>query len=177
MSRKMIDYQVEGNKISTIDGYKVGGDELTGAAIMGVSKDSDSITRTLDTDGKVKFNNVNIPQVDTKQILDFEIGHNKEYTAGDYIISEGVDLGKGYSNLLVQYLSLSGSAADMNTKLCAVSNTAEFRLLSLIPAHDNTRRCKFYLICTKSGTSAANGYASFKYASTSALYVKSVYLP
>lgn len=28
MSRKMIDYQVEGNKISTIDGYKVGGDEL-----------------------------------------------------------------------------------------------------------------------------------------------------
>ena len=25
MSRKMIDYQVEGNKISTIDGYKVGG--------------------------------------------------------------------------------------------------------------------------------------------------------
>ena len=28
MSRKMIDYQVEGNKISTIDGYKVGGGEL-----------------------------------------------------------------------------------------------------------------------------------------------------
>ena len=27
MSRKMIDYQVEGNKISTIDGYKVGGDD------------------------------------------------------------------------------------------------------------------------------------------------------
>ena len=55
MSRKMIDYQVEGNKISTIDGYKVGGDEITGSAIMGVSKDSDTITRTLDTDGKVKF--------------------------------------------------------------------------------------------------------------------------
>ena len=55
MSRKMIDYQVEGNKISTIDGYKVGGDELTGAAIMGVSKDSNTITRTLDVDGKVKF--------------------------------------------------------------------------------------------------------------------------
>ena len=55
MSRKMIDYQVEGNKISTIDGYKVGGDELTGEAIMGVSKDSDTITRTLDVDGKVKF--------------------------------------------------------------------------------------------------------------------------
>ena len=55
MSRKMIDYQVEEGKITSIDGYKVGGDELTGAAIMGVSKDSDTITRTLDTDGKVKF--------------------------------------------------------------------------------------------------------------------------
>ena len=176
MSRKMIDYQVEGNKISTIDGYKVGGDELTGAAIMGVSKDSTTIKRTLDTDGKVKFDSLKIPKVDEKEILDFEIGHNKEYTAGEYIISDGIDLGKGYSNMLVQYLSLSGSAADMNTKLCAVSNTAEFRLLSFIPARDNTRMGRFYLICTKSGTSAANGYASFKYASTSTLYIKTVYL-
>lgn len=55
MSRKMIDYQVENGKISTIDGYKVGGDELTGDAIMNVTKDSTSVTRTLDTDGKVKF--------------------------------------------------------------------------------------------------------------------------
>lgn len=55
MSRKMIDYKVEGNKISTIDGYKVGGDELTGDALMGITKDSTTITRTLDTDGKVKF--------------------------------------------------------------------------------------------------------------------------
>ena len=55
MSRKMIDYKVEDGKITSIDGYNVGGDELTGSAIMGVSKDSDTITRTLDTDGKVKF--------------------------------------------------------------------------------------------------------------------------
>ena len=55
MSRKMIDYQVEGNKISTIDGYKVGGNELTGDALMGITKDSTTITRTLDTDGKVKL--------------------------------------------------------------------------------------------------------------------------
>ena len=55
MSRKMIEYEVADGKINSIDGYKVGGDELTGAAIMGVSKDSDTITRTLDTDGKVKF--------------------------------------------------------------------------------------------------------------------------
>ena len=64
----------------------------------------------------------------------------------------------------------------MNTHLCAVSNTAEFRLLSFIPAKDNTRYGRFYLICTKSGTSSANGYASFKYASTSSITVKTVYL-
>ena len=59
MSRKMIDYQVEGNKISTIDGYKVGEDELTGDALMGITKDSTTIKRTLDTDGKVKFDSSN----------------------------------------------------------------------------------------------------------------------
>ena len=56
MSRKMIDYKVEEGKITSIDGYKVGGDELTGDAIMGVTKDSDTVTRTLDTDGKVTLN-------------------------------------------------------------------------------------------------------------------------
>ena len=65
MSRKMIDYKVEEGKITSIDGYEVGGDELTGAAIMGVSKDSDTITRTLDTDGKVKFESKNTKTVCT----------------------------------------------------------------------------------------------------------------
>ena len=55
MSRKMIDYQVDNGKIKSIDGYTVGGDELTGDALMGITKDSTTITRTLDTDGKVKF--------------------------------------------------------------------------------------------------------------------------
>ena len=55
MSRKMIDYKVEEGKITSIDGYKVGGSELTGAAIMGATKDSKTIVRTLDTDGKVAF--------------------------------------------------------------------------------------------------------------------------
>ena len=59
MSRKMIDYKVEDGTITSIDGYEVGGgNELTGEALMGVTKDSTTITRTLDTDGKVKFDNV-----------------------------------------------------------------------------------------------------------------------
>ena len=131
MSRKMIEYEVADGKITSIDGYEVGG-ELTGNALMNATKDSTTITRTLDNDGKVKFDNTKLPKVDEKLILNFEIERNKEYTAGEYIISEGVDLGKGYNNLLVQYLSVSGNAADMNTHLCAVSNTAEFRLLSFI---------------------------------------------
>lgn len=56
MSRKMIEYEVADGKISTIDGYKVGGGgELTGEALMNATKDSKTIKRTLDTDGKVTF--------------------------------------------------------------------------------------------------------------------------
>ena len=55
MSRKMIDYQVENGKIKSIDGYSVGGDELTGEALMNATKDSKTITRKLDTDGKITF--------------------------------------------------------------------------------------------------------------------------
>ena len=35
MSRKMIDYQIESGKIKSIDGYKVGGDELHFKTISG----------------------------------------------------------------------------------------------------------------------------------------------
>ena len=86
MSRKMIDYQVEGNKISTIDGYKVGGDELTGDALMGITKDSTTITRTLDTDGKVKF--------DTKG--DITTKQDKLYTKTNSGITLTEESGKSY---------------------------------------------------------------------------------
>ena len=56
MSRKMIEYEVEEGKITSIDGYEVGGGgELTGEALMGATKDSKTIVRKLDTDGKVTF--------------------------------------------------------------------------------------------------------------------------
>ena len=56
MSRKMIEYEVADGKIKSIDGYKVGGgDELTGEALMNATKDSKTITRKLDTDGKITF--------------------------------------------------------------------------------------------------------------------------
>ena len=56
MSRKMIDYQVEGNKISTIDGYKVGGgDELTGQKLFDTTTNSVEIDRTVSSDNKLKL--------------------------------------------------------------------------------------------------------------------------
>lgn len=53
MSRKMIDYQVDNGKISTIDGYKVGGEELHYKTIytkkiFNYSVDSDIATKLAD---------------------------------------------------------------------------------------------------------------------------------
>ena len=89
MSRKMIDYQVEGNKISTIDGYKVGGGELTGEAIMGVSKDSDTITRTLDAEGKVEFKSKNSKTVCTSERADKSFN----LVAKEYTLTSGITYG------------------------------------------------------------------------------------
>ena len=50
MSRKMIDYKVEGNKISTIDGYKVGGgDELTAGKNITISDNNIISAKGVDT--------------------------------------------------------------------------------------------------------------------------------
>ena len=56
MSRKMIDYQVENGKISTIDGYSVGGgDELTGQKLLDATTNSVEIDRAVSTDNKLKL--------------------------------------------------------------------------------------------------------------------------
>ena len=52
MSRKMIDYQVEGNKISTIDGYKIGGElhfkTIYTKKLFTFNVDSDTATQLAD---------------------------------------------------------------------------------------------------------------------------------
>ena len=52
-------YDVSTNTLNAIGG---GSGEITGESLMGVTKDSDTVTRILDTDGKVKFNSA--PTVD-----------------------------------------------------------------------------------------------------------------
>ena len=54
MSRKMIDYKVEEGKITSIDGYSVGGDEITGAKLkenIAKSTPNDGMDYSLTTDG------------------------------------------------------------------------------------------------------------------------------
>lgn len=93
MSRKMIDYQVEGGKITSIDGYKVGGgDELTGEAIMNATKDSDTITRTLDTDGKVKLDAAG--GVSTLSLYQYSLLSNKIHiNSGTYAKGQNIASG------------------------------------------------------------------------------------
>ena len=58
MSRKMIDYQVEGNKISTIDGYKVGGvdeEELNAKIQEATINKQDKLKEP--TDGSIRLYN------------------------------------------------------------------------------------------------------------------------
>ena len=51
----MIDYQVENGKIKSIDGYKVGGDELTGQQLFDTTTNSVEIDRTVSNDNKLKL--------------------------------------------------------------------------------------------------------------------------
>ena len=55
MSRKMIDYKVEDGKITSIDGYNVGGDELTVQKLFDTTADSASIIRAVKSNGKLNF--------------------------------------------------------------------------------------------------------------------------
>lgn len=95
MSRKMIDYKVEEGKITSIDGYSVGGgDELTGADIMNATKDSKTITRKLDTDGKVMFA-TNKP-ITIEQLYN----NNVEMRVGLSAISDNAHVVKANSNIV-----------------------------------------------------------------------------
>ena len=87
----MIDYKVENGKITSIDGYRVGGgDELTGDALMGITKDSTTITRTLDTDGKVKLEAKALKVISKSINITLE---PKEYNIGDMIKAIDINVG------------------------------------------------------------------------------------
>lgn len=93
MSKRMIDYKVEEGKITSIDGYDVGGGALTGDALMNITKDSATITRTLDTDGKVKLENLeSIKSIKKTLYTELEL---KEYQIGDIVDGININTGSG----------------------------------------------------------------------------------
>lgn len=126
MSRKMIDYKVENGKIKSIDGYNVGGDELTGDALMGITKDSTTITRTLDTDGKVKL--------DAKGGKDFYIEYNRidacsynDYKLGEApLLLENNILKKGTKIQLCIEVETDYSRADVNVVSQALETSGTY---------------------------------------------------
>ena len=93
MSKRMVDLKVQDGNVASIDGYKVGGGgDITGEALMNATKDSTTITRTLDTDGKVKFESLPLKHIDKEIGITIE---PKEYHIGDMIKAIDINVGKG----------------------------------------------------------------------------------
>ena len=84
-------YDVSTNTLNAIGG---GSGEITGESLMGVTKDSDTVTRILDTDGKVKFNSAPTVDAYTKAESDAKYQPKGDYvtnaslttTLGDYAL-------------------------------------------------------------------------------------------
>ena len=89
----MIDYQVENGKISTIDGYKVGGgDELTGAKLkenIAKSTPYDGMEYSLTTDGT---NRLIINAKGRYQYMHKTFSTDFKAPAGNYVIGQTITL-------------------------------------------------------------------------------------
>ena len=75
-------YDVSTNTLNAIGG---GSGEITGESLMGVTKDSDTVTRILDTDGKVKFNSA--PTVDAYTKAESDAKYQPK---GDYALKSDI---------------------------------------------------------------------------------------
>ena len=152
MSRKMIDYKVENGTITSIDGYSVGGgDELTGDALMGITKDSTTITRTLDTDGKVKLD-IN-SSGDGELIQEIESGpvtlEPKQYSVGEFI--KGDTTRREPEGFIGVFLFKSGTSKE---GLPSVT-IGDAVFIPYCYLFDYTKRyLRFGLLCIKAGTVA-----------------------
>lgn len=134
MSRKMIDYHVEGGKITSIDGYKVGGDEVGGDEVGGdklYTKPNSGITLT-EEEGK-QYISSNLVYT-TKRIELYPVFHAGEHTAGEKVAGQSF-------NIDGLYISGNFSETD-NTRVVVVDNVAIMRIA--IPEVDRTGyRIKF----------------------------------
>ena len=95
MSRRMIDYQVEEGKITSIDGYKVGGEELTGQVLLdNITKatPNDGFSYSLSNDGKLI-----IKAKGRYEYKSFNALINLHVSAGTYDVGDVVSLNSNFS--------------------------------------------------------------------------------
>ena len=137
MSRKMIDYQVEEGKITSIDGYKVGGDTLVpGDKSIAITKNEKG-ENTIIAKSLLKYKSYN------KRIT-IKAG---TYHAGDSIlISEYVPYDEGYKGaLLVGFRSgedivekIAGTNMLVYKQMLVGSSPTMFMVAKVIVLNDST---------------------------------------
>ena len=120
MSRKMIDYQVENGKISTIDGYSVGGDEITGQVLLDnitQAKRDDGFSYSLSNDGKLI-----IQAAGRYEYKAFNVLINLHVSAGTYDVGDVVSLNSSVSISKGYFLGMTN---DINPVLPLKENRVE----------------------------------------------------
>ena len=111
MSRKMIDYQVDGGNISSIDGYTVG-DKITGAKLkenIAKSTPDDGMSYTLTNDGTGRL------VINAKGRYEYKSGtfsYNFTAPAGNYVLGQTILIN---SRVQVNWGYVIGAASGYET--------------------------------------------------------------
>ena len=148
MSKRMIDYQVEGNKISTIDGYKVGGDELTGQVLLdNITKanPNDGFSYSLSNDGKLI-----IKAAGRYEYKAFNVLINLHVSAGTYDVGDVVSLNSNFSISNGYFLGMTN---DNDTVLPLKENRVDGQpvwKLEMYPTYNG--KINIIARCIKAGT-------------------------
>ena len=148
MSRKMIDYQVEDGKISSIDGYKVGGEELTGQVLLdNITKanPNDGFSYSLSNDGKLI-----IKAAGRYEYKAFNVLIKFHVSAGTYDVGDVVSLNSNYSIGSGYFLGMTN---DNDTVLPLKNNRVEGQpvwKLEMYPTYNGN--INIIARCIKAGT-------------------------
>ena len=154
MSRKMIDYQVEGNKISTIDGYKVGGDEITGQVLLdNINQTAEKgVSYNLDSSGKM------YPRIRGRYTLLSSRYMNTNIVprvpAGTYRVGNRISLGKATFNSSGFVLSTYAENSMYPRPTETVPDTEPIWMVAVEPANDYGQDFYVLLVCIRAGTLA-----------------------
>ena len=167
MSRKMIDYKVEEGKITSIDGYKVGGDEITGQTLLdNITKANrnDGFAYSLSNDGKL------IIKADGRyEYKAFNVLINLHVSAGTYDVGDAVSLNSDFSISGGYFLGMTN---DNNPVLPLKENRVEGEpvwKLEMYPTYNG--HINIIARCIKAGTlSAYKNYGDTQLKYTSLYY-------